>query len=202
MTYTYACFISYKRPPKRLYPGGVVPPKAEKRIWLQLAEAFQKKLDAYNPSPHPSFRDEILETGRNYSRDISRSLCGSMVMIALIVPEYFESNWCLAEWQAMEDFEQGRGESNLIIPIICDGNPEELEQHIGKRKYFDMRNVIGPARQLDNVQNRKIISQIAARIRELEKRLSKPHVDCSEYQLAVGPEALTPKVPEPSPFGH
>src|SRR5215469_4879100 len=100
MDYDYACFISYKRPPKPIYPPGVIARKQTKHIWLQLAETFEQKLDQYLTTGIRIFRDENLQPGIDYPKQISRSLCRSVCMVALVVPEYFESRGCVAEWNA------------------------------------------------------------------------------------------------------
>src|SRR5207249_4861575 len=91
MPYAYACFISYKRPPKRTVPAEDVaparPPKPH--IWLQFAEAFQIQLDQFLTTHERSFRDDALAPGTDYPRGLAKNLCRSRCMVALVVPEYF-----------------------------------------------------------------------------------------------------------------
>jgi hypothetical protein len=202
MSYVYACFISYKRPPKRVYPAGVTPPKQAKHVWLQLAEKVQELLDSYLTLRYPTFRDENLNPGTDYPQKISEYLCSSMFMVALIVPEYFESNWCQAEWEAMEALEKQRGVTDLIIPVICDGDPEELKAHIGNRNYVDLRSVAWLIRIFNYQTNKTKLYQIAQMISTKGKALPVPAFDCTKFNIAVGLELITPKIPEPSPFGH
>src|SRR6516165_6766347 len=169
MDYDYACFISYKRPPKPVYPSGVTPPKATKHIWLQFAEAFEEKLSPYLTTRIGIFRDEYLQPGIDYQKQISQSLCRSVCMVALVVPEYFESKWCVAEWLAMQDLEEkrlGRGKQELIIPVVCVGEFETLENYLGTRlaKAFDIRNIVSPSRQLNTLTNLRKIEAIARMI--------------------------------------
>ena len=74
MSYDYACFISYKRPPKPVYPSGVVPRKPGKNLWLLLAEKFEEQLDAFLETRIRVFRDNLLEPGSDYPRYLKESM--------------------------------------------------------------------------------------------------------------------------------
>jgi hypothetical protein len=205
MDYDYACFISYKRPPTPSYPPGVIPRKPTKHIWLQLAETFEQKLDQFLNTNVRIFRDEMLQPGVEYPKHISKSLCRSMCMVALVVPEYFESKWCRAEWAAMETFELGRlgkEKQELIIPVVCVGDIDNLKAFFGTRQGVDLRNIVSPSKQLNTLENLRKIASIASTINALANRLPPPDIDCDNYSLAIGLEEATPKVEEPSPFGR
>jgi hypothetical protein len=204
MGYDYACFISYKRPPKPVYPPGVVPRKPGKNLWLQLAEEFEEQLDEFLETRIRIFRDNMLEPGSDYRRDISRSLCRSVCMVALVVPQYFESKWCCAEWAAMQSFEStrlGSGKRGLIIPVVCKGDIDKLKRFIDPRLAFDLRGIVSPTRQLSNVANRRKIATIAEKINTLAQRPPPPQPqDCDNFTVTTGPDEVTPRIEEPSPF--
>ena len=142
-----------------------------------------------------------------YPQQLSQNLCYSLCMVALIVPEYFESQWCMAEWNAMAKLEVirlGRGRGSLIIPVVINGDIGALEQRFGGRTGRDLRGLSAPGRQLRNPRNRDKIRMIADVINSMEERLrgfaSWP--DCDRFSLGLGPEAVTPQFPEPSPLSR
>jgi hypothetical protein len=100
MAYKYACFISYKRPPNWLSQAGALGAPAP-HVWSDFAEAFQQRLNYYLTTPVPSFLDVKLQPGTNFRETLAQNLCHSFCMVALVVPQYFESPWCNAEWNAM-----------------------------------------------------------------------------------------------------
>jgi hypothetical protein len=206
MAYAYACFISYKRPPKRAaqpaIPGAKPP---DKHLWLEFAEAFQVKLDKYLNTQVGSYRDEALRPGADYPRELATSLCKSMCMVALVVPEYFESKWCKTEWEAMETFEQARlggGKHGLIIPVICTGEPELLKPKFGPRQAVDLRGIVSPAKQLSSIKSLEKIQSVANQINDLARNLAASDFDCDNFarEIKIGLDGVTPEIEEPSPF--
>src|SRR5215470_13136600 len=182
MAYEHACFISYKRPPKRAAQPAALSAKAPgNHLWLEFAEAFQIRLDKYLTTHVGSYRDEALQPGTDYTTDLANNLCKSMCMVALVVPEYFESKWCTAKWSAMEDFEKvrlGPGKHGLIFPIICTGDPELLKPRFGPRKEVDLREIVSPSRQLSSIRSLTKIQSVANQINALAKTLPAPDMDC------------------------
>jgi hypothetical protein len=128
-------------------------------------------------------------------------------MVALVVPQYFESEWCMAEWNAMTKFEilrLGRGGGSLIIPVVINGDMRVLEQRFGGRTGRDLRGLSAPGRQLRNPRNRDKIRMIADIINSMEGRLQgfTAWADCNQFSLGLGPEAVTPQFPETSPLSR
>jgi hypothetical protein len=204
MAYKHACFISYKRPPRRLTQGQTLLGRPRSRhLWIEFAEAFQETLDKYL-THLPSFRDQHLQPGDDYPQELATNLCKSVCMVALIVPEYFESAWCRAEWRAMELWEEKRhekGRAQLIIPIICTGDPNLLEAKIHPRQAIDLRYIVSPNRQMSSIRTLTTIRDVADKINNLAKILPVVDIDCEAYSLgAVGSDLSTPEFREPSPF--
>jgi hypothetical protein len=125
-------------------------------------------------------------------------------MIALVVPEYFESNWCSAEWKAMTSLEEkrlGKGMFQLIFPVICTGDPATLRPKFGPRTDVDLRDIVSPAKQMDSVRTLTKIRSIAEKINNLAKTLPASNIDCNAYSLGkIGPDVSVPEFHEPSPF--
>jgi len=198
MAYSFACFISYKRPPERNDGPDTKPP-----IRLQFSRAFQKLLDQFLDTNVISFRDEDLPPGARYPAALSQNLCRSMCMVALVVPEYFESSWCMAEWNAMATFEKkrlGPNKHGLIFPVTCGGNPATLRPlYSPYQDAGDFRDIVAPVKQLDSVRSRKKIKLIADQINYLAKSLPPP--ECDNFSLNLGPEEINPRIKEPATFG-
>src|SRR5215217_7028588 len=168
MAYANACFISYKRPPQwgNNFPGPA-PARQLRHLWLEFAETFQDRLNQVLSTSIPSYRDSAIDPGQPYPQVLSKNLCQSICMVALLVPEYLESSWCKAEWKAMEKLEQerlGGGQQGLIIPVIFRGDPKRLQAFFGTREAVDLRSVVDPSTQLRLISNRRKIEAIAAKI--------------------------------------
>jgi hypothetical protein len=173
---------------------------------MQFAEAFERKLEQFLTADIPIFRDEYLAPGSDYPAELLRNLCKSVCMVALVVPEYFESSWCCAEWKAMQGYEQdrlGRDKHGLIIPVICGGDPTILERFIGPHQHVELRYIDNPARELSNKPNLRKIREIADTINQYARMLAlkPPVIDCDALAVGLGPEQIIPAVSEPSPFG-
>jgi TIR domain len=207
MSYKYACFISYKRPPNWAAQPGLPLRDPNRHILAEFAKAFQEELDYFLSLPVPSFRDVNLVPGSMYPQQLSQNLCSSLCMVALVVPQYFESAWCMAEWNAMTKFEivrLGLGGGSLIIPVVVNGDIRVLEQRFGGRTARDLRGLSAPGRQLRNPRNRDKIRMIADIINSMEGLLHgfTAWADCDQFSLGLGPEAVTPQFPETSPLSR
>jgi hypothetical protein len=111
----------------------------------------------------------------------------------------------MAEWNAMAKFEilrLGHGGGSLIIPVVINGDMRVLEPRFGGRTGQDLRGLSAPARQLKNPRNRDKIRMIADIINSMEGRLRSfaAWPSCDQFSLGLGPEAVTPQFPEPSPL--
>lgn len=194
--YKFACFISYKHPPA----GNL----AAKHFWLEFVEEFQNRLESYLNTKIRTYRDIQLKSkpGIRYPEELSKSLCHSVCMIAILVPEYLESNWCIGEWRAMEKLESKRGRADLIIPVLLRGDPDKMSDLYGTREPIDLRKIIKPSTQLDSVKNRSELESIAARIQKFAKSLDDTCMDCNQFVIGLGPEQMTPSVQDPDPLEH
>ena len=89
MAYEYACFISYKRPPRTPH------------IWLDFAETFEGELLKRLSTKVGVYRDNALEVGDDFRKKLSSSLCKEHVPGCIdhpricrehLVPSRMESN--------------------------------------------------------------------------------------------------------------
>jgi hypothetical protein len=205
MAYSNACFISYKRPPQNMNLRAAAARSSPKHIWLEFVEKFEQLLTSRLTTPlNRIFRDDDLDSdpGKPYPDGLSTNLCRSVCMVALLVPEYIESSWCVAEWKAMEGLEAKRlnGQLGLIIPVIFQGKKEDLTELFGKRQCIELSGLLSPSRELNKKENLKKITDIANTINRYVKKFATAQAECDGFRIPVGAEENTPKIVEPSPF--
>lgn len=193
--FEHACFISYRHPHTPYIPS-------VRHFWIQFVEEFQRGLEQYLTVPLRSYRDDALraQPGVAYPQELSERLCRSVCLVAIIVPDYWESGWCVGEWRAMEAFERARlGKAGLIIPILFRGDRHAVQRRVKPRQYVDFSNVTKPV-QLRNIGNLKKIEHIARMIDEHVRRLAALQVDCERFEIETVLDAANAAAAEPDPF--
>jgi hypothetical protein len=196
--YQHSCFISYKHPPVHDTSG------ASRHFWMEFITAFQAKLEAFITIELKTYRDDQLQSipGVKYPAELSRKLCRSVCMIAILVPEYMESSWCRAEWKAMEQLERQRTSNpavgGFIIPILFRGHSDRVAQFCNGRVFIDFSHIVKPSTELNSKDSRKKIEEIAQRVAELAKYHSS--TDCSNFVIDIGEEIVEPSFDDPSPL--
>ena len=196
--YEHSCFFSYKHPPD--------PDRSDTspHFWLEFIRIFQAKLKKFMIVGLPMYRDDGLRSvpGAHYPVELSRNLCRSVCMIAILVPEYFESSWCKAEWDAMVKLESERvvdpDTGGFIIPILFRGDEENVAEFCGPRVFLDFRHVVKPATQLDTMDSRRRFEDIGRRVAKLAQCHSP--TDCSKFAINIGPEIVKPRLDDPNPL--
>lgn len=192
--FKHACFISYKHPPKTA---------GDSHFYKWFPQAFCDRLNEFLSSEIHAYIDSSADPGSAYPTELSQALCSSVCMVAILVPEYADSNWCRAEWDAMARLEEkrlGKGKVGLIIPIALKRSVGEWENHLKRRPVdFSKISVKG---QLKNVKPTEKVKQIAEVINDWVKQLRETCEDCETFQLAVTNEVLMdpPVFPDPNPF--
>ncbi|MFD5825498.1 TIR domain-containing protein [Lentzea sp. NPDC060358] len=105
MGYEYDVFLSYTR-----RGGG--------DVWVR--EHFHRALKEWlgnEMADEPRiFVDWSQKTGVSWPDNLERALLRSKVMIAVLSPPYFRSEWCLAEWESMLDRHRTLGYTTLDHP--------------------------------------------------------------------------------------
>lgn len=180
--YNYACFISYKHPPSSA---------PSTHFYNEFVRAFRSRLEEYLTSHERTYCDTTLEPGESYPSVLAERLCQSACLIAVLTPDYANSAWCLAEWEAMERLEARRlgGQRELIIPVVFRGEPRHWENQY-KRRPIDLR-VDAPREQLATIRNRQKIGQIAERVDNwlaVLKRQQHADTGCRGFAIDVGAE--------------
>jgi len=194
VNFEHACFISYKHPPKTA---------RNNHFYKEFVEVFRDRLEFYLSTNIRTYVDVDADPGSSYPTELSKSLCKSVCMIAVLVPEYPDSNWCWAEWQAMEKLEALRlkGARGLIIPIALRRTAAEWNALL-QRKPVDFSKVSVPKLQLRSIANSKKIKDIADIIINFVQQITDTCEDCANFQFTVGVEQLntTPTFKDPNPF--
>ena len=87
---------------------------------------LQTWLDNELPEPAVIFRDkQSIDAGDKWSESIKDALGCSKVVIAVLTPQYFTSEWCIAEWQSFENREKisPKTKNKLLIPVKYSNGP-------------------------------------------------------------------------------
>jgi hypothetical protein len=193
----HSCFISYKRP----FKSKNLRPDQEKalqnHLWMQIAKAVERRLLQVSDVEWPPFRDEGIEPGDALQPELSRKLCRSACMVAILTPAYFESSWCVGEWEAMKRLEEKRTRRDLIIPLVFRGDLDVMKEKCEGRKFWDLRAIIKPFQDLDTKTARAEIERIANKI-STEVKAMPPQYDCgTDFRIKLGPVS---SIPDPNPM--
>jgi len=198
--YQHSCFISYKHSPRFSGGSGV-----SSHFWEEFVKAFKERLESRLTIGLSAYWDDGLRSapGVKYPSELAQRLCRSVCMIAILVPEYFESSWCLAEWKAMERLEEERTANtssiSFIIPILYRGDRTKAEEFCGPRGCTDFTNIYKPATQLNTIDSRRIFEDIGRQVSSLA-RIKSP-TDCSKFIIYDGEEVIQPSLyDDPDPL--
>ncbi|MGM1065382.1 toll/interleukin-1 receptor domain-containing protein [Saccharothrix sp. Mg75] len=136
--YKYDLFISYSR------YGSV-------RKWLQ--NHFHQKLveclaDQVAPAPRV-YVDWTMPSAVDWPSNLQKALHRSKIMIQLLTPPYFESQWCVAEWRSMQEREKMLGlagsdlTQGLVYPILY-SDSENFPMEGRTRSWRDFKKLAQP----------------------------------------------------------
>ncbi len=138
VSYKYDFFISYSR-------------RGSVQKWL--LTHFYKKLveylaDEFAPAPKV-YMDRSMPRGVDWPSNLENSLRHSKIMVPLLTPPYFESEWCMAELESMRAREKllglaGAGHpQGLVYPILySDSDNFPVEERI--RSWRDFKEYADP----------------------------------------------------------
>lgn len=95
------------------------------------------------------FVDQHMDTGTVWTSDIERALTRSKLLVSIYSPQYFRSEWCLAEWQSMAAREQLLGLASreltqgLIYPVLY-SDSANFPDYGKDRMWHDMKGLDSP----------------------------------------------------------
>ncbi len=136
--YEYDVFISYR------HRGTVLE-------WFNnhFLPELERWLPNYMPYEPKIFQDKKIEPGMDWRATLSQALLMSRCLVTIWCPEYFRSNWCKAELQAMLQRERllglqtNQNRSGLIYPVLYSG-ADCLPPDVQAIQYKDMSDLNFP----------------------------------------------------------
>jgi TIR domain len=130
MAFKYACFISYCHGQYDLVKGFIDQLKTALKAELETLMSEELYID-----------EERLQPGFHYNEALARAICESVCMIVVYSPKYERQEYCVREFEGMEQLEKKRGnllgaaanpERGFIIPVILRGDddvPERIKRY-------------------------------------------------------------------------
>jgi hypothetical protein len=139
------------------------------RFVTEFTEALSSSIEPYLDIKVFVDRDR-LRPGYRYNAALAQAICESVCMVSIVVPKYFDHEYCLQELATMEKIQNTRtneiGQNalenrGLVIPVVLRGKieslPEKMKQHIHCCNFSDF-----------NTSCRKV-HKIKPFVREIEK---------------------------------
>src|SRR5713101_965974 len=122
MAFKYACFISYCHGQYDLVKGFMDQLKAALKSELEPLLDEQVYID-----------EERLKPGYSYNEELAKAICQSVCMIVVYSPKYERHEYCVREFEGMEQLEKqrrhllgaaGDDARGFIIPIVLRGDDD------------------------------------------------------------------------------
>ena len=115
-----------------------------------------------------------LISGDSYPEDLSDALSRSKLLLALLTPAYFESQWSNHEWDFFEEREKMLNSAPLIIPVLLRGG-DWAPPKFRERANYDVSEFVGLGRPNLSLRQPKmahmiqnLASQLGRRIRAMD----------------------------------
>jgi len=145
-----------------------------------------------------------LQPGYRWEPALAQALCRSRCMLLIYNEMYFSREYCVLEFQAMQDLEKkrvGQPVNAMIIPVIvqaAEGRNREplLPRELGQFQYEDFRSILNPRRQFENLRTLQKVQRISKRLNDLRGISQAPTIDCETYN-ALKPVMVNPPAEEP-----
>ena len=121
-----------------------------------------------------------IQVGQNWLERINQALDSVTLLVAILTPSFFRSDYCRAEMQHFLEREEKLKRSDLIIPIYyvdvpgLNGNERasnSLFDVIRSRQFYDWREL--RFESLDSAQSRRALNRLAVQIRDALDRFAK-----------------------------
>lgn len=95
------------------------------------------------------FLDQNMATGAVWPDELARCLARSKILVSIYSPQYFRSEWCLAEWESMAARERLLGLTSaeltkgLIFPVLY-SDSQNFPEFARDRMWHDMKGLDSP----------------------------------------------------------
>jgi hypothetical protein len=147
------------------------------------------------------FDTKAIQTADDWEERIGGGLRSAGVMLALLSPAYFKSEWCRREWHEFCQQEKRRGRPNRLFPVYLETDPDlerkgkdesrrdDWREDLRRRQFLDLRCHRGAPRE---------DPELGGRLKELERHL---HDRLLELSLrAARPGVPSQSIPLPCHF--
>jgi TIR domain len=136
--YEFDVFLSYSR--KGGSPGWV-----HNHFFPRLRDCLTDEI-GYVPN---IFIDYQMDPGTVWTADLERSIGRSKILVSVYSPQYFRSDWCVAEWKSMAAREDLLGLAStdltqgLIVPVLY-SDSANFPEYGRDRMWHDMKGLDSP----------------------------------------------------------
>lgn len=136
--YEFDVFISYRR-------------KGNPYQWVHnhFLPRLRECLDDHLDKEPAIFVDEEMEAGTRWPERLVRALGRTKLLLPVYSPQYFRSDWCVAEWHTMAARERilGLGSverpQGLIYPVLF-SDSENFPDYARSRSWWDFKDMNDP----------------------------------------------------------
>jgi hypothetical protein len=187
--YKYDVFLSYSR--KGGSPGWV-----HNHFLPKLRDCLIDEI-GYTPTV---FVDQHMDAGAVWPDDLEHALAHSKILVAVYSPQYFRSDWCVAEWKSMAAREQLLGLASreltrgLIFPILY-SDSHNFPEYGKERMWHDMKGLDSPdpmfQQSLDWLEFHRRMRTIAADVEQMLRQVPPWRPDWPTERPAVPIPATT-----------
>jgi hypothetical protein len=167
--YEYDVFISYRR-------LGSVPEWVENHFYPRLRDLLNDNL----PYPVSLFLDREVRGGVQWPLALETALRRTRVLVPVCSAQYFQSEWCLAEWHSMAKREEILGlatleqPQGLIYPVLF-ADSENFPEYAVERQMRNLKDWNFPGLQyqqtVEYVDFHKEMKEIAVELAALLRRV-------------------------------
>lgn len=131
--YRFHVFISW---PRRIQGQG-------QEFVKQLAQDLEDRFRDFNVEDKGVFLDDKqMKPGDALEPALRKSLCRSGITIAILVPSYFDSSYCLIEWHITEQLQKSRlpptSSATCFVPLVLKEGmalPNEFKELVYERSF-------------------------------------------------------------------
>lgn len=190
--YEWEVFISYRRADP-----------VHSWVHKHFAKLLRDWLPLSLPAGHSCeiFLDEEMETGVDWPLSLQNALHRSRILVPILSPTYLNSEWCMAEFAAMQErerlcnFRTPDDPRGLIYPVLFhDG--EHLPQYMNDIERQDLRDWASAAPNFDQTPD---YFAFEAKMKEIAGEIGRLVTDVAPDWDSGWPKMGTPLVSSPPP---
>lgn len=194
VSYKYAAFVSYSR------SKGNVCGWVRNHFHPLLEKCLQDEIGTAHV-----YIDEQLEeqVGKQWPQQLATALGASCLLVPVLSGPYFESEWCMAEWETMAKREEVAQAQGLIYPVVySDTTGEESMQYVNDRQLHTglQKYALPTPKYVDSANYEFLFEGVRQVARNIVDRLDEVPA-WSDAWPVLRPPARAPKRPGRPRFG-